>query len=224
MSEIQHEVAAPHIWETDEVPEYDDRLAVGVMISGSGTNLQAVIDACASGAIPARVAVVISNKAGAYGLERARKAGIPAVHVDPAAFADIRMYNHALREALEQHGTRLVVMAGYMRLLGREVLHAFPGAVINLHPALLPAFPGSSAIKDAFEYGVKITGVTVHFADEEFDRGPIIVQEHVRIEESDTVSSLEAKIHAAEHRVLPEAIRLIAEGRVALDGRVVHIS
>lgn len=218
------ELEAPQIWDAEEVPAEDDRLALGVMISGSGTNLQALIDACASGALAARVAVVISNKADAYGLERARKAGIPAVHVDPTAFGDIRKYNHALREALEAHGTQLVVMAGYMRLLGREVLHAFPGAVINLHPALLPAFPGSSAIKDAFEYGVKVTGVTVHFADEEFDRGPIIVQEPVRIEEGDTLDSLAAKIHAAEHRLLPEAVGLIADGRVRLDGRVVHIN
>lgn len=218
------ELNSPRIWDTEAASEDDGRLALGVMISGSGTNLQAVIDACSSGQIKARVAVVISNKADAYGLERARAGGIPAVHIDPAAYADIRKYNHALRETLEHYGTRLVVMAGYMRLLGREVLQAFPGAVINLHPALLPAFPGSSAIKDAFEYGVKITGVTVHFADEEFDRGPIIVQEAVRIEEADTLTSLESKIHAAEHRLLPEAIGLIADGRVQLVGRVVHIS
>ena len=198
-------------------------LAIGVLISGSGTNLQAVIDAIAEGRLDARVAVVISNKEAAYGLERARKAGIPAVHVDPAA-GDYRAYNHAIREALEHHGVELVVMAGYMRLLGTEVLRAFPGAVINLHPALLPAFPGASAIRDAFEYGVKVTGVTVHFADEEFDRGPIICQEPVRIEEDDTIEALEAKIHEVEHRLLPEAIGLIAAGRVSIEGRTVHIS
>ena len=218
------ELDAPQIWDSEQVAEQDERLALGVMISGSGTNLQAVIDACSSGQIEARVAVVISNKADAYGLERARVAGIPAVHVDPASFGDIRKYNHALRETLDAHGTQLVVMAGYMRLLGREVLQAYPGAVINLHPALLPAFPGSSAINDAFDYGVKVTGVTVHFADEEFDRGPIIAQQAVRVDEADTLSSLESKIHAAEHRLLPEAIGLIADGRVRLVGRVVHIS
>ncbi|MDP2300024.1 MAG: formyltransferase family protein, partial [Actinomycetota bacterium] len=132
-------------------------------------------------------------------------------------------YNHAIREALDAHGVELVVMAGYMRLLGNEVLRAYPGAVINLHPALLPAFPGASAIGDAFAYGVKVTGVTVHFADEEFDRGPIICQEPVRVEETDTVETLEAKIHQVEHRLLPEAIGLIADGRVRLDGRIVHI-
>jgi len=216
------EYEAPfEVWETEE-PE-DERLALGVLISGSGTNLQAVIDACASGAIDARVAVVISNKEVALGLERARRAGIPALHIDPAVAADYRAYNHAIREALEAHGVELVVMAGYMRLLGTEVLRAFPGAVVNLHPALLPAFPGASAIGDAFAYGVKITGVTVHFADEEFDRGPIINQEPVRIEEDDTLETLEAKIHEVEHRLLPQAIGLIAEGRVRLDGRIVHI-
>jgi phosphoribosylglycinamide formyltransferase-1 len=209
---------------TPEPSEEHEPLALGVLISGSGTNLQSVMDACASGALDARVAVVISNKEMAHGLERARRAGIPAVHIDPAACADYRAYNHAIRESLEGHGVELVVMAGYMRLLGTEVLRAFQGAVINLHPALLPAFPGASAITDAFTYGVKITGVSVHFADEEFDRGPIIVQEPVRVEESDTVQSLEAKIHEVEHRLLPQAIGHIAAGRVRLDGRIVHIS
>lgn len=218
------ELEAPHIWDAESASEEDGRLALGVLISGSGTNLQAVIDACTSGALEARVAVVISNKEAAFGLERARRAGISAVHIDPARSADYRAYNHAVREALESHGVELVVMAGYMRLLGTEVLRAFPGAVINLHPALLPSFPGASAIHDAFEYGVKVTGVSVHFADEEFDRGPILCQEPVRIEESDTVETLEAKIHAVEHRLLPEAIRLVADRRVRLDGRVVHIS
>jgi phosphoribosylglycinamide formyltransferase-1 len=214
--------AAIGIWEGEQPA--DERLVLGVLISGSGTNLQAIIDACASGDLPARVAVVISNKADAFGLERARRAGIPAIHLDPAAYADRRAYNGAIADALIEHGVQLVVMAGYMRLLGKEVLDLYPDAVINLHPALLPAFPGASAISDAFEYGVKVTGVTVHFADEAFDQGPIICQEPVRIDEHDTLETLEAKIHAVEHRLLPEAIRLIAEGRVSLEGRKVHIS
>lgn len=207
-----------------EPPVEPQPLAIGVLISGSGSNLQAVIDAIADGSLDARIAVVISNKEAAYGLERARRAGIPAVHIDPAACGDYRVYNHAIREALENHGVELVVMAGYMRLLGTEVLRAFPGAVINLHPALLPAFPGASAIRDAFEYGVKVTGVTVHFADEEFDRGPILCQEAVRIEETDTLEALEKKIHAVEHRLLPEAIGLVAAARLRFEGRTVHIS
>lgn len=198
-------------------------LSLGVLVSGSGSNLQAVLDACASGELDARVAVVISDRADAFGLERARRAGVPALHVDPAGHPDRVAFNHALREVLESHGVELVVMAGYMRLLGAEVLDAFPGAVINLHPALLPAFPGAHAIADAYAYGVKVTGVTVHFADEVFDRGPIICQEAVRIEETDTLESLEERIHAVEHRLLPEAIGLIAGARLRLDGRVVRI-
>lgn len=221
------DLPAPPVMEQEEVPEPPSEpqpLVLGVLISGSGTNLQAIIDAIASGQLEARIAVVISNKVAAYGLERARKADIPAVHIDPATFGDYRAYNHAIRETLDAHGVELVVMAGYMRLLGTEVLRAYPGAVINLHPALLPAFPGTSAIRDAYEWGVKVTGVTVHFADEEFDRGPIICQEPVRVEEDDTVETLEEKIHAVEHRLLPEAIGLIAAARLRVEGRRVHIS
>lgn len=199
-------------------------LAIGVLVSGNGTNLQAIIDAIAAGTLDARVAVVISNKADAYGLERARLAGVPAVHVDPAASEGPDAYDHEIRGLLEAHGVELVVMAGYMRLLGVEVLRAFPGAVINLHPALLPAFPGATAIRDAFEWGVKVTGVTVHFADEEFDRGPILCQEPVIVEEPDTLETLEARIHEVEHRLLPHAISLIASKRVRVEGRRVHIS
>lgn len=204
--------------------EADDRLALGVLISGSGTNLQAIIDACSSGEIGCRVAVVISNKPDAFGLERARRAGIPAVHLDPADYRDRRAYNGAIADTLISHGVELVVMAGYMRLLGREVLEVYPNAVINLHPALLPTFPGASAVRDAFDYGVKVTGVTVHFADEEFDRGPIICQEPVTVAEGDTLETLEAKIHEVEHRLLVHAVSLISEGRVTVLGRKVHIS
>lgn len=199
-------------------------LALGVLISGSGTNLQAILDACADGSLSARVAVVISDNAGAYGLVRAREAGVPAVHVERGAFADATAYNRAILDALGAHHVQLVVMAGYMRLLGVEVLRAFPDAVVNLHPALLPSFSGAHGIRDAFEYGVKVTGVTVHFADEEFDRGPIIAQEPVRIEESDTVESLEAKIHAVEHVLYPRALQMIAEDRVEIFGRTVRIA
>jgi phosphoribosylglycinamide formyltransferase-1 len=204
--------------------EPDDQLKIGVLISGSGTNLQALIDACASGVIDARVAVVISNKPDAFGLERARRAGIATVAVDRAVYTTIAAYNHALTEALQQHDVGLVVMAGYMRLLGQEVLTAFPGAVMNLHPALLPSFAGASAIRDAFEHGVKITGVTVHFADEVFDRGPIIAQEPIRVAEDETVATLEAKIHEVEHRLIVEAVRLFAEGRLVIEGRKVRIT
>lgn len=198
-------------------------LALGVLVSGSGTNLQAVLDRIAEGCLDATVAVVISDKADAYGLERARNADVPAVHIARADHADAGAFNRAIRDELLERGVGYVVMAGYMRLLGTEVLNAFPNRVVNLHPAILPSFPGAHGIADAFAYGVKVTGVTVHFANEVFDAGPIIAQYPVRLEESDTVESLEAKIHAVEHVLLPDAIQLIATGRIRLEGRRVHI-
>ena len=198
-------------------------LKIGVLISGSGTNLQAIIDACLDGRIDGEVAVVISSYERAYGLERARKAQVPAVYIDRTKFDHFSAYNHAIRKTLADHAVNVVAMAGYMRLLGREVLGAYPERVINIHPALLPAFAGASGIRDAFEYGVKVTGVTVHFANEEFDRGPIIAQEAVVIAEDDTLETLEAKVHEVEHRLYPTVLQWIAEERVHVDGRVVHI-
>lgn len=199
------------------------QLKLGVLISGSGTNLQAIIDACESGALDAQVAVVISNHEGARGLVRARERDIDAVHIDRTSFDSSRAYNHAIRRELEQHDVDVVVMAGYMRLLGSEVLEAFPNKVVNIHPTLLPSFAGPSGITDAFDYGVKVTGVTVHFANQVFDEGPIIAQEAIVIAENDSVDDLEAKIHEVEHRLYPAALQLIAEGRVRIVGRRVHI-
>lgn len=195
----------------------------GVLVSGSGTNLQAVLDACAAGDIAGEVAVVVSNKADAFGLERARRAGVPAVHVDRSAFDDLSGFNAGIRDALLAHDVECVVMAGYMRLLGTEVLDAFPMRVLNLHPALLPAFPGAHAIQDAFEYGVKVTGVTVHFANEVFDEGPIIAQEAVAIGEGESIGSLEERIHEVEHRLYPRVLADMAAGRVEVQGRRVIV-
>ncbi len=200
------------------------RLRLGVLISGSGTNLQAIIDASESGALDADIAVVISSHEAAGGIARAQRHGIDALHVDRGAFDTASAYNSRLLEEFRIRGVDLVVMAGYMRLLGREVLDAYPHAVVNLHPALLPSFPGANGIRDAFEYGVKVTGVTVHFANEVFDEGPVIAQEAVRIEEDDTLASLEARIHEAEHRLYPAALQMIARGRVQVEGRRVRIS
>lgn len=196
---------------------------MGVLISGSGTNLQAIMDACAQGRIDGEVAVVISSHVEAYGLERARKANIPAVYLDRSSFPTFGAYNKAILSALQSHGVDLVVMAGYMRLLGKDVLRSYPYRVLNIHPALLPAFPGASGIHDAFDYGVKVTGVTVHFADEEFDRGPIIAQEAVVVAEDDTLESLEAKIHEVEYTIYPRALQLMAEDRLEIVGRKVRI-
>lgn len=214
-------------------------LRLGVLISGSGSNLQAIIDAIAAGRLDAEVAVVISNKADAYGLVRAEQAHIPTVVVSQAALVEaiaretgttiekdqaIDIYNCAVRDHLIAAEVDLVVMAGYMRLLGREVLNAFPQRVLNLHPALLPAFPGAHGIADALAYGAKVTGVTVHFADEVFDRGPIIAQRAVEILETDTEESLAKRIHEVEHEIYPATIQLIAQGRLSFDGRCVRIS
>jgi phosphoribosylglycinamide formyltransferase-1 len=198
-------------------------LRVGVLISGSGTNLQALVDSCANGSVDAEVVVVISNKKDAFGLERARRAGIDAVCIDRTAYTTFAAYNHAITDVMRSHRVGLVVMAGYMRLLGNEVLEEYPGRVINLHPALLPSFAGASAIHDAFDHGVKVTGVTVHFANEKFDEGPIIAQEPVIVAEEDTVETLEAKIHEVEHRLLPLAVQLFAEGRLVIEGRKVRV-
>jgi phosphoribosylglycinamide formyltransferase 1 len=190
----------------------------GVLISGSGSNLQAILDACAAGGIEGEVAVVISNRGDAYGLERARRAGVPALHLATAAFPDRAAYDHAVREVLDAHEVDYVVMAGYMKLLGTEVLDAYPMRVLNLHPALLPAFPGAHAIRDAFEAGVEVTGVTVHFANEDFDDGPIIAQEAVPILPGETIEALEARIHAVEHVLYPSVLAAIAQGRVVVEG------
>jgi phosphoribosylglycinamide formyltransferase-1 len=195
----------------------------GVLISGNGSNLQAIIDACAGGAIAGEVAVVISNRGDAYGLERARRAGVPALHLDPAAFPDRAAYDHALRTTLEEHRVDYVVMAGYMKLLGDEVLAAYPMRILNIHPALLPSFAGAHGIRDAFEWGVKVTGVTVHFANEVFDEGPIIAQEALPVIEGETVEALEERIHAVEHRLYPSVLAATAEGRVTVEGRKVRI-
>jgi phosphoribosylglycinamide formyltransferase-1 len=199
-------------------------IRLGVLISGSGTNLQAIIDAVESGALDATVSVVISNHEAARGLDRARRHNIPGLFVDRGSFTSPREYNARLRDELRDRGVDWVVMAGYMRLLGHEVLDFFPNRVLNLHPALLPSFPGANSIHDAFDFGVKVTGVTVHFANEHFDDGPILAQEAITIAEDDTVETLEAKIHAVEHRIYPAALQLIAENRVEIVGRKVRIA
>jgi len=186
--------------------------------------LQAIIDACNDHSLNAEVAVVISDHYAARGLQRAKDNGIDAVYIDRSRFNSSREYNVELRNILRDHLVDYVVMAGYMRLLGKEVLDFFPDRVVNLHPALLPSFPGANGIKDAFEAGVKVTGVTVHFANEKFDEGPIIAQAPVAIEPEDTVDTVEAKIHEVEHKLLPQALALIADGRVSVEGRRVKIS
>ena len=198
-------------------------MRIGVLVSGSGTNLQAILDACEAGDLPAEVVCVVSDREDAYALVRAGCAGLPAMFIDRKAYRDEDEFNHAILDVLQGCGVDYVVMAGYMRLLGKEVLDAFPMRVLNIHPTLLPSFPGAHGIRDAFEYGVKVTGVTVHFANEVFDRGPILAQEEVYVDDADTVETLEAKIHKVEHRLYPAALKAIASGRVRIEGRIVRL-
>lgn len=202
----------------------DKLLNIGVLVSGNGTNLQSILDACTGGKLKARVVCVISNKTDAYGLERARKAGIPALHLDHRAHAGREAYDEALVATLREFGVELVVMAGFMRIITPVLLEAFPMAVMNIHPALLPAFPGLHAQRQALEYGVKVAGCTVHFVDPGTDTGPIIIQAAVPLVEGDTEETLSARIQKEEHRIYPEAIRLFAEGQLSVAGRKVAVS
>lgn len=192
---------------------------IGVLISGRGSNLQALIDAVAHGALDARLAVVISNKANAAGLERARAAGIHAVVLDHQSFTSRDDYDRALAAELRARDVSLVCLAGFMRLIGAPLLDAYPNAILNVHPSLLPAFPGVDAQRQALEHGAKISGATVHLVTGELDGGPIIIQSAVQVLEDDTVDTLSARILVEEHRIYPEAVRTILDGGWRIEGR-----
>lgn len=192
-------------------------LRIGVLLSGSGTNLQAILDEIAAGRLDAEVVKVVSSRPDAYGIERAQAAGVPVVALNRDVYADAQAADARIVEELRAAGAEYVVMAGYMRKVTPVVLDAFPDRVLNLHPALLPSFKGAHAIADAFAAGVKVTGVTVHFANEDYDKGPIVAQEPVRVEEGWTQDDLEAAIHEVEHELYPRVIGWIAEGRVSID-------
>ncbi len=192
-------------------------LNIGVLISGSGSNLQSLIDHIQEGTLDAHISLVVSSRPDAYGIERAKKAGIPVLVMNREAYADAAVANKRIADALKEAGAQYVVMAGYMRMVTAEVLDAFPDRVVNLHPALLPSFKGAHAIQDAFDFGVKVTGVTVHFANADYDKGPIIAQRAVEVREGETVDALEARIHAVEHELYPHVVQLLAEGRVSVD-------
>jgi phosphoribosylglycinamide formyltransferase-1 len=193
---------------------------VAVLASGQGTNLQALMDDAVVGPW---IVLVVSDRTDAYALERARTGNVEAVFLDPAAYADRAAHDHALRELLESERIDCVALAGFMRIVGPEVVEAFRGRILNVHPALLPSFPGAHAVADALEWGVKVTGVTVHLVDEEVDHGPIVAQEPVAVRTDDDWDSLESRIHRAEHRLLPAAVRALVEGRVKVEGRMVHV-
>jgi len=200
------------------------KLRLGVLASGRGSNLQAIMDAAAAGEIDAEVAVVISDNEDAYALERARQRGVPAGFVNPKGFASKEDYEKAIVEQLNRHGVELVCLAGYMRIVGAVMLNAFPNRIMNIHPALLPAFPGLHGQEQAWRYGVKFSGCTVHFVDEGVDTGPIIIQAVVPVLDDDTADTLAARILEQEHKIYPEAIRRFAEGRLKIVGRKVFTS
>jgi phosphoribosylglycinamide formyltransferase-1 len=192
---------------------------LGVLISGRGSNLQALIDAVADGRLQATIAVVISNRADAAGLERARRAGIETLHIDHRTFRSRADHDRAVARELQARNVGLVCLAGYMRLVGGPLLEAFPNAILNIHPSLLPSFPGVDAQRQAIEHGAKISGVTVHLVTAELDGGPIVLQRAVPVFDGDTADALAARILAEEHRTYPEAVQLILDGGWRVDGR-----
>ncbi len=199
-------------------------LRIGVLLSGSGTNLQAIIDAIEHDGLPVEIVHVVSSRPDAYGITRAQNAEISVTVLNRTIYADPAAADRMIVDAMKDAGAEYIVMAGYMRKLTPVVLDAFPDHVLNLHPALLPSFKGAHAIQDAWDAGVKVTGVTVHLANEDYDKGPIVAQRAVPVLESDTVDSLEARIHDVEHELYPWVLRAYAEGRVSLDGdRKIHV-
>ncbi len=196
------------------------QLVLGLLVSGRGSNLQAILDAIRGGDLPARVGVVLSNKRGAPALSLAES----ALFVDPGEYANRSEYDAQLARLLQQHGVDLVVLAGYMRLVTSALISAYPNRMINIHPSLLPAFPGLHAQRQALSYGVKVSGCTVHFVDEAMDHGPIIAQATVPVLPGDTEERLSARILREEHLLLPRVIALYAAGRLKVEGRSVLIS
>jgi phosphoribosylglycinamide formyltransferase 1 len=198
-------------------------IRIGVLASGRGSNLQALLDGCREGRIDGRVVVAISDKADAYALERAQQAGVEAIFLDPATYGTKNAYNTLLAATFQERGVDLVCLAGYMRIVRKPLLEAFEGRVLNIHPSLLPAFPGLDAQGQALAHGVKVAGCTVHFVTEGMDEGPIILQAAVKVAEDDTVDSLRSRILVEEHRIYPEAVQLFAQGKLRIEGRRVFV-
>ena len=199
------------------------RPVIAVLVSGSGSNLQAIIDASEKGEVPCRVGIVISNKADAYGLVRARKHGIPTEVIIHKEFPSREEFDKRLVEIIRMSGAELVCLAGFMRVLTPVFVRAFPNRILNIHPALLPSFPGTHGPGQALNHGVRFSGCTVHFLDEGVDTGPIIVQAVVPVYDDDTEETLAARILVQEHRIYPMAIRLFFQGRLKVEGRRVRI-
>lgn len=200
------------------------KLSLGVLASGRGSNLQAIIDNIAAGKLDAEVKVLICDKSTAFALERAKTHGIKGVFIDPKGYPGKNEYELAIVECLKENRVELVVLAGYMRLVGQTLLDGFPNRIMNIHPALLPSFPGAHGQRDAVEYGVRFSGCTVHFVDDGMDTGPIILQAVVSVLQEDDEDSLAARILSEEHKLYSQAIQLYAEGKLEVVGRRVKIS
>ncbi len=199
-------------------------MRIAVLVSGSGSNLQAIIDAAAADpTFPAEIALVLSDRPGVRGLERAEAAGIPTQVVAWSDHADRLAFTEAVCDAVEASDAEGLVLAGFMRILSAEAVHRFPNRILNIHPSLLPAFAGGHAIPDALAYGAKLSGVTIHFVDEQVDHGPIIAQQAVPVADDDTEATLHARIQAVEHELYPRAVADFAAGRLVVDGRHVRI-
>ncbi len=196
---------------------------LGVMASGRGSNFQAIIDAVATGYLKARVCLLVTDSAGAYAIERAKNHGIPSRVMVPKDFGSRDDYYRAVAAEMKKAGVDLILLAGFMRIVGKPLIDAFPHRVMNIHPALLPSFPGLHGQRQAYDYGVKISGCTVHFVDEGMDTGPIIIQAAVPAGFEDTEETLSSRILALEHRIYPEAVKLFIEGRLEVRGRKVFV-
>lgn len=194
---------------------------IAVLVSGNGTNLQALFDDPFCGP---RITLVLADRPAIRALERAEQRGVETLVIEPSSFPDRGAFDEAVADALQRHGADVVVTAGYMRLLGRPVLHVYGGRWLNTHPALLPAFPGMHGVRDALEHGVKVTGVTVFLVDEGIDTGPIVLQEAIEVRDDDDRDALEARVLEVEHRLLPRAVRALVEGRLVVEGRHVTIT
>jgi phosphoribosylglycinamide formyltransferase-1 len=200
-----------------------NKVGIGVLVSGNGSNLQSIIDHIKNGTLDAEIKIVISNKPDAYALERCIEHGIPTAVVDHHEFSTREGFDRRTITILKSSGVELVVMAGFMRILSHEFFRAFPLRIMNIHPALLPSFPGTHVQQKAVEYGVKFAGCTVHFADEGVDSGPIIIQSVVPVYEDDDANTLSARILREEHKIYPQAIQYYAEGKIEIEGRTVFI-
>jgi phosphoribosylglycinamide formyltransferase 1 len=200
-----------------------ERIGLGILASGRGSNFQAIIDEIEAGRIPASIKLLIVDNPEAFAVERARKHSIAHLYLNPREFPTKDSYFVKIAEELKARGVELVILAGFMRIVRRPLIEAFPNRIMNIHPALLPSFPGFHGQKQAVEYGTRISGCTVHFVDEGMDTGPVIIQAAVPVLPDDTEETLSDRILKLEHRIFPEAIRLFAEGRLRIEGRIVKI-